>query len=64
VRHALGLAERRRSFAIADVLGATRRQQRSLVLAEAVILITCGLAAGAATVRLARQSSLTVLVER
>jgi putative ABC transport system permease protein len=44
---ALGLAERRRSFAIADVLGATRRQQRSLVRAEAVILITCGLAAGA-----------------
>jgi putative ABC transport system permease protein len=44
---ALGLAERRRSFAIADALGATRRQQRSLVLAEAAILITCGLAAGA-----------------
>ena len=44
---ALGLAERRRSFAIADALGATRRQQRSFVLAEAAILITCGLAAGA-----------------
>jgi putative ABC transport system permease protein len=44
---ALGLAERRRSFAIATALGATRRQQRSLVLAEAAILITCGLAAGA-----------------
>jgi len=44
---ALGLAERRRSFAIADALGATRRQQRSFVHAEAAILITCGLAAGA-----------------
>jgi putative ABC transport system permease protein len=43
---ALGLAERRRSFAIADALGATRRQQRSFVHAEAAILITCGLAAG------------------
>ena len=45
---ALGLTERRRSFAIANVLGATRRQLRSFVLAEAAILIACGLAAGAA----------------
>ena len=44
---ALGLTERRRSFAIANVLGATRRQLRSFVLAEAAILIVCGLAAGA-----------------
>jgi putative ABC transport system permease protein len=43
----LGLAERRRSFAIADALGATRRQQRSFVHAEAAILVSCGLAAGA-----------------
>ncbi|MGZ4529821.1 MAG: FtsX-like permease family protein [Mycobacterium sp.] len=45
---ALGLTERRRSFAIANVLGATRRQLRSFVLAEAAILIACGLTAGAA----------------
>jgi len=45
---ALGLAERRRSFAIANALGATRRQLQSFVLAEAAILITCGLAGGAA----------------
>ena len=44
---ALGLAERRRSFAIATALGATRRQLRSFVLAEAAILIACGLTAGA-----------------
>jgi putative ABC transport system permease protein len=43
----LGFAERRRSFAIAHALGATRRQLRSFVLAEAVILIACGLTAGA-----------------
>jgi putative ABC transport system permease protein len=45
---ALGLAERRRSFAIAHALGATRRQLQAFVLAEAAILITCGLTAGAA----------------
>lgn len=45
---ALGLAERRRSFAIANALGATRRQLRSFVLAEAAILITCGMVGGAA----------------
>jgi putative ABC transport system permease protein len=44
----LGLAERRRSFAIANALGASRRQLRSFVLAEAALLVTCGLAAGAA----------------
>ncbi|GFG51863.1 ABC transporter permease [Mycolicibacterium agri] len=43
----LGLAERRRSFVIAHALGATRRHLRSFVVAEAVILIACGLAAGA-----------------
>ena len=43
----LGLAERRRSFVIAHALGATRRHLRSFVLAEAAILITCGLTAGA-----------------
>jgi putative ABC transport system permease protein len=45
---ALGLAERRRSFAIANALGATRRQLRSFVLSEAAILITCGMVGGAA----------------
>jgi putative ABC transport system permease protein len=44
---ALGLAERRRSFAIAIALGATRRQLRSFVLAEAALLIVCSLTAGA-----------------
>ena len=44
---ALGLAERRRSFAIVNALGATRRQLRSFVLAEAVLLIICSLSAGA-----------------
>jgi putative ABC transport system permease protein len=43
----LGLAERRRSFVIAHAIGATRRQLRSFVLAEAAILIACGLTAGA-----------------
>jgi putative ABC transport system permease protein len=42
----LGFAERRRSFAIANALGATPRQLRSLVLAEASVLIVCGLVAG------------------
>ena len=45
---ALGLAERRRSFAIANELGATRRQLRSFVLAEDAIFIICGLAGEAA----------------
>jgi putative ABC transport system permease protein len=44
---ALGLAERRRSFAIANALGATRRQLRSFIQAEAAVLIICSLAAGA-----------------
>ncbi|KIF01941.1 ABC transporter permease [Streptomyces sp. RSD-27] len=44
---ALGLAERRRTFAITTVLGATRRQLRGLVLAEAAALTTAGFAGGA-----------------
>ena len=44
---ALGLAERRRTFAIATVLGATRRQLRGMVLTEAILLTTGGLAGGA-----------------
>ncbi|MBA4863822.1 ABC transporter permease [Streptomyces sp. PSKA54] len=44
---ALGLAERRRTFAIATVLGATRGQLRGLVFSEAAVLTTAGLAGGA-----------------
>lgn len=44
---ALGLAERRRTFAIATVLGATRRQLRGLVFSEAAVLTAAGLAGGA-----------------
>ncbi|MFF1695508.1 FtsX-like permease family protein [Streptomyces sp. NPDC058257] len=43
---ALGLAERRRTFAIATVLGATRRQLRGMVLTEAILLTAGGLAGG------------------
>ncbi|MGW2823874.1 FtsX-like permease family protein [Streptomyces sp. NPDC001443] len=43
---ALGLAERRRTFAIATVLGATQRQLRGMVLTEALLLAVTGLAAG------------------
>ncbi|MFD8418265.1 FtsX-like permease family protein [Streptomyces sp. NPDC059466] len=44
---ALGLAERRRTFAVATVLGARRRQLRGMVLTEALLLTTAGLAGGA-----------------
>ncbi|MGW4698872.1 FtsX-like permease family protein [Streptomyces sp. NPDC004285] len=44
---ALGLVERRRTFALATVLGATRHQLRGLVLAEAALLAVGGLAGGA-----------------
>jgi putative ABC transport system permease protein len=43
---ALGLTERRRSFAIANALGATPRQLQSLVFAEATVLVVCGLVSG------------------
>ncbi|GAA2328953.1 FtsX-like permease family protein [Streptomyces cuspidosporus] len=43
---ALGLAERRRTFAIATVLGATRRQLKGLVFSEAAALTAAGLAGG------------------
>ncbi|MFF4730538.1 FtsX-like permease family protein [Streptomyces mirabilis] len=43
---ALGLAERRRTFAIATVLGAGRRQLRGMVLTEAILLTVGGLAGG------------------
>ncbi|MGW7595055.1 FtsX-like permease family protein, partial [Streptomyces rubiginosohelvolus] len=44
---ALGLAERRRTFAIATVLGATRRQLKGLVFSEAATLTAAGLTGGA-----------------
>ena len=43
----LGLAERRRTFAIATALGATRRQLRGMISSEAAVLAVIGLAAGA-----------------
>jgi putative ABC transport system permease protein len=45
---ALGLVERRRSFAIARALGATGRHLSGFVLAEGAVLIACGLGAGTA----------------
>jgi putative ABC transport system permease protein len=44
----LGLAERRRTFAIVTALGATGRQLRGMISSEAVVLAVMGLAAGAA----------------
>ncbi|MFC8345083.1 FtsX-like permease family protein [Streptomyces sp. NPDC057280] len=44
---ALGLAERRRTFAIATVLGARARHLRGMVLTEALVLAAGGLAGGA-----------------
>ncbi len=46
---ALGLAERRRSFAIATALGARPRHLRSLITSEATVVSLGGLLAGAAT---------------
>jgi putative ABC transport system permease protein len=43
---ALGLAERRRSFAIVSVLGASGRQRRGLALVEAITVVVGGLIAG------------------
>lgn len=49
---ALGLAERRRSFAIATALGATPRQLRAFVTAETAVLTAGGLVTGALIGRL------------
>jgi putative ABC transport system permease protein len=43
---ALGLTERRRTFAIASALGAKSRHLRAMILSEAVVLAVLGLAAG------------------
>jgi putative ABC transport system permease protein len=42
----LGLAERRRTFAIASALGARRQHLRSMIFSEVIVLTTGGLAAG------------------
>ena len=57
----LGLAERRRTFAITTALGATHRQLRGLVTAEAAILTVGGLVAGAAIGWLLSQVLVAVL---
>jgi putative ABC transport system permease protein len=57
----LGLAERRRTFAIATVLGANRRQLRGLVLAEAAIVAIGGTLFGAALGWLLSQMLVAVL---
>ena len=44
---ALALSERRRTFALASALGASRRQLRAFVLAEAGVVISAGLIMGA-----------------
>jgi putative ABC transport system permease protein len=44
----LGLAERRRTYAIASALGATPRQLRGLVTSESLVLTVGGLVTGAA----------------
>ena len=43
---ALGLAERRRTFAIAAALGATRRQLAGFVWGEAAVVLACGVVTG------------------
>ena len=57
----LGLAERRRSFAIAAVLGATGRQLCGLVAAEAALLTVGGVLSGAAVGWLLSEVLVTVL---
>jgi putative ABC transport system permease protein len=44
----LGLAERRRTFAIVTALGATGRQLRGMISSEALVLAVMGLVTGAA----------------
>jgi putative ABC transport system permease protein len=44
---ALGLTERRRTFAIATALGAKARHLRSMIVSEAIVVAVLGLAAGA-----------------
>ena len=55
------LTERRRTFAIATALGASRRQLRSLIVAEVAVLAIGGLSAGAAVGWLLSQVLVAVL---
>lgn len=57
----LGLADRRRSFAILSAVGATRRQLAGFILAEGVLVIVGGLVFGAVTGWLVAQILVTVL---
>jgi putative ABC transport system permease protein len=57
----LGLTERRRTFAIATVLGARRRELRGLIVAEVTVLAIGGLSAGAAVGWLLSQVLVAVL---
>jgi putative ABC transport system permease protein len=58
---ALGMAERRRTFAIATALGAKTRHLRSMIASEAVVLAVLGLAAGGVLGWLLSQMLVTVL---
>jgi putative ABC transport system permease protein len=58
---ALGLAERRRTFAIVNVLGANRHQRRGLVLAEAAVVAVGGTIAGSALGWILSQALVSVL---
>ncbi|MGO4691200.1 FtsX-like permease family protein [Glaciibacter sp. 2TAF33] len=58
---ALGLAERRRTFAIAGVLGASRRQLRSVVLVEAAVVAVGGVVFGTLVGGLLSQMLVSVL---
>ncbi|MBG6214755.1 putative ABC transport system permease protein [Cryobacterium sp. CAN_C3] len=58
---ALGLAERRRSFAIATALGASRKQLRALVLSEAASTAVGGVVAGIVVGWLLSQMLVSVL---
>jgi putative ABC transport system permease protein len=58
---ALGLAERRRTFAIASVLGASRRQLRSVVLVEAAVVAVGGVVFGTLVGGLLSQVLVSVL---
>jgi putative ABC transport system permease protein len=58
---ALGLAERRRTFAIVTALGGTGRQLRAFVFGETAVLLVGGLAGGAAIGSLLSRMLVTVL---
>lgn len=57
----LGLADRRRSFAILTALGATRRQLSGFILAEGLLIVAVGMLFGALTGWLVSTILVTVL---